>query len=56
MICAALLVLVAGGTLLWRRRRARSDQRRQWLGLREQDWTSDELAVMRTAEVADVAA
>jgi uncharacterized iron-regulated membrane protein len=52
MICGALLALVASGALLWRRRRARSDQRLQWQGTRERDWTIDELADLRASDAA----
>jgi hypothetical protein len=52
LICAAVLALTALGTVLWRRWRARSDQRLQWLGTRERDWTSDELAALRAADAA----
>jgi hypothetical protein len=56
MICAAVLALVGIGALLWKLWRTRSDQRLQWLGTRERDWTVDELADLRAVEGADVAA
>lgn len=55
---AALTILGALGALILltvvirRWRRHRSDQRRQWLGTRDQDWSEDELAVLRSADVA----
>ena len=50
MICAAVLVLVATTALLWRRWRTRSDQKLQWLGTRERDWTTDELDALGSVE------
>lgn len=52
MICAALLVLVAFGPLLWWRWRSRSDQRLQWQGTRARDWTTDELDALRAHDAA----
>lgn len=52
MICTAVLALVGTGALLWRLGRNRSDQRLQWLGTRDRDWTSDELASLGSSDVA----
>ncbi|HEX7133825.1 MAG TPA: hypothetical protein VF228_14715 [Iamia sp.] len=52
MICTAVLALVGLGALVWRRWRARSDQRLQWQGTRERDWTVDELDALRARDAA----
>jgi hypothetical protein len=51
-ICVALLALAATTTLAWRRWRTRSDQRLQWLGTRERDWSADELDALRAQDAA----
>lgn len=51
MALAALTALLALGALVWRLRRSRSDQRLQWQGTRERDWTTEELAQLRAADV-----
>jgi hypothetical protein len=52
MICLALLALMTIGGLVWRRWRTRSDQRLQWLGTRERDWSADELDALRATDAA----
>lgn len=51
-ILGALGALALLLTVLWRWRRSRSDQRRQWLGTRERDWSADELDLLRSSDVA----
>jgi hypothetical protein len=51
MVLAALAALVALGALVWRLRRSRSDQRLQWQGTRERDWTTEELAQLSSSDV-----
>jgi uncharacterized membrane protein YqjE len=50
MALAALTTLLALGALVWRLRRSRSDQRLQWQGTRERDWTTEELAQLSSTE------
>lgn len=52
MILGALAVVAVVATLLWRRWRSRSDQRLQWLGTRERDWSTEELDQLRSADAA----
>jgi hypothetical protein len=52
MICAALAAVVATAALLWFWRRSRSDQRLQWLGTRERDWSTEELDALRATDAA----
>jgi hypothetical protein len=47
---ALLTSLVALGALVWLMRRSRSDQRLQWQGTRDRDWTTEELAELRAGE------
>lgn len=46
-----LTALLALGALVWRMRRSRSDQRLQWQGTRERDWTTEELAQLSAADI-----
>ncbi|HEX8780162.1 MAG TPA: hypothetical protein VF728_03190 [Nocardioides sp.] len=52
LICGALAALALIGTVLWRWRRARSDERLRWQATRERDWTTDELDALRASDAA----
>lgn len=47
---AVLAGLLAMATLMWRMIRSRSDQRLQWQGTRDRDWTIEELADLSASE------
>ncbi len=50
MTVGVLLALAALAALVWRRWRSRSDQRLQWLGTRERDWSTEELDLLRSSD------
>ena len=50
MTVGVLLALTVLAALVWRRWRSRSDQRLQWLGTRERDWSTEELDLLRSSD------
>jgi len=51
VICGVLAVVACVATLAYGMWRRRADQRLQWLGTRERDWSTEDLEVLRSADV-----